>query len=460
MKGKVMAEQKQPNLTENTTIENNETENISADHTPTPATDSRLSTKDNRLSQAKKTKKSPKKKILFGGLILLLLAGFGATKMVSLKNASVPMLSTHTLAKGTVQQSISATGTVSGSDSAEITSNLNFEFIKINVKEGDIVKKGDILGVLDSKVLQDDYNIAIKELEISKAQLEEQKNSAQLAVQERQSDYNEAKRQNEIAKQLYQQGGISKDELTQSDLMLEKATFALNSAKDALNRASSGGSAALGIDIKKEMISTKKDNLEKANIISPIDGTVTRVNAKIGRIPTAQDQARAMFIVENLNDLIMRVSISEYDIGHIKVGQKVVISSDVLRGETIDGEVSRIAPTGEVVQGANSREMRIPIEIKITNKGKIIAGVNAKAEIIIEKKENVLTVPRESVLEENGEKFILLGNEKTIKKVKVETGVESITDVELLSSEIKEGDIIITNPTTEIADGSSYRTME
>lgn len=430
-----MSDQKQTNLTENKTV-------------------------DSRLTQtSKKPKRSRKKKFLLGVLVLLLVGGSVAAKISSMKTAAIPLLSTQTLETGTVEQNISATGTVTGSDSAEITSNLNFEFIQINVKEGDVVKKGDILGVLDSKVLQDDYNIALKELAISQAQLQEQRTSASLAVKEREMDYREAKRQNEIAKQLFSEGGISNDELVQSDMMLQKAGLALDTAKDALNRAS-GGSASLGIDIKRELISTKKDNLDKANITSPIDGTVTRVNAKIGRIPTAQDQARAMFIVENLSDLIMKVSISEYDIANIEVGQKVVISSDVLRGDKIEGEVARIAPTGEVVQGANSREMRVPVEIKITNKGKIIAGVNAKAEIIINKKENVLAAPIEAILEEEGEKYVLVGNDMKIKKVKVQTGVESVTNVELISDEIKAGDILITNPTAEYKDGSAYRTME
>ncbi|MDO5062984.1 MAG: efflux RND transporter periplasmic adaptor subunit [Peptostreptococcaceae bacterium] len=419
------------------------------------------STVDKRLTTgSSKPKKTRRKKILFGGLVLLLLIGFGASRLIAAKNAAVPLLSTETLEQGKVEQTISATGTVTGSDSAEITSNLNFEFIKINVKEGDVVKKGDILGVLDSKVLQDDYNIALKELEISQAQLVEQRNTASLAVQERQLDYNEAKRQHEIARQLFSEGGISNDELVQSNMMLEKASLALNAAKDTLNKASSSGSAAMGIDIKREMISTKKDNLDKANIISPIDGTVTRVNARIGRIPTAQDQARAMFIVENLEELIMKVSISEYDISNIKVGQKVVISSDVLRGETIEGKVVRIAPTGEMVTGANSREMRVPIEIKITNKGNIIAGVNAKAEIIVAQKENVLVAPLESIFEVEGEKYVLIGNDMKIKRIKVQTGVESVTGVELISDEIKAGDIIITNPSPDYEDDSSFRTME
>lgn len=408
----------------------------------------------------KKKKKSWKKVIFFVLLIAIVGGGFFASKMFASKNSAKLFLSTHTVEKGKIEQKISATGVVKGSDSAEIGSNLNFEFIAVNVKEGDIVKKGDVLGVLDSKSLRSDYNMAVKDLQIAQAQLKEQRETAQLAVEERQIDYNEAKRQNEIIKQLFDEGGASNDELVQSNIALEKATFALNAAKDALNKASSSGSASLGIDIKQEMISDKRENLNKANITSPIDGTVTRVNAKIGRIPTAQDQTRAMFIIENLDELIINVSISEYDISNVEIGQKVIISSDILKNKTIEGKVTRIAPTGEVVQGANSREMRIPVEIKIIDKGNIIAGVNAKTEIIVASKNDVISVPLESLLEIEGEQFVLVGNDNVIKRVKVETGIESITDVEITSGNIKAGDIVITNPTADYKDGDKYQTQQ
>ncbi len=408
----------------------------------------------------KKKKKSWKKVIFFVLLIAIVGGGFFASKMFASKNSAKLFLSTHTVEKGKIEQKISATGVVKGSDSAEIGSNLNFEFIAVNVKEGDIVKKGDVLGVLDSKSLRSDYNMAVKDLQIAQAQLKEQRETAQLAVEERQIDYNEAKRQNEIIKQLFDEGGASNDELVQSNIALEKATFALNAAKDALNKASSSGSASLGIDIKQEMISDKRENLNKANITSPIDGTVTRVNAKIGRIPTAQDQTRAMFIIENLDELIINVSIGEYDISNVEIGQKVVISSDILKNKTIEGKVTRIAPTGEVVQGANSREMRIPVEIKIIDKGAIIAGVNAKTEIIVASKNDVISVPLESLLEIEGEQFVLVGNDNVIKRVKVETGIESITDVEITSGNIKAGDIVITNPTADYKDGDKYQTQQ
>lgn len=416
---------------------------------------------ENTILKKKIKKRVSKKTIVVLALIFTVVA-IVAGKMLNDQNDVKLSASTGLIEQGTIEKRISANGVVSGTDSAEISSNLNYEFIAIHVKEGDSVKKGDILGTLDNKTLKSDYDMALKDVEIAKKQLEEQKSSAKLAVEERQIDYDEAKRQNDIAKQLFEEGGISNDELVQSNIMLEKALFALNSAKDALSRASDSGSAALGLQIKQEILATKKDNLDKANIKSPINGTVTRVNAKLGRIPTAQDQMKALFIVENLDDLIVNINISEYDISSVEVGQAVKITADVLGfGKSIEGKVSRIAPTGEVVAGAATKEMRIPVEISITSKdARMIAGVNAKADILIAQKENVLYVPLEAVLEENGENFLLLGNDHIIKKIKVQTGIESIANIEIISDEVKAGDKVILNPTAEFTDGAAFIDME
>lgn len=416
---------------------------------------------ENTLLKRTFKKKLKKKTIIIIAIILTAMAVF-AGKMLSDSSTTKLPVSVYTVEPGTIEQRISVNGIVGGSDSAEISSTLSFEFISINVKEGDLVKKGDILGVLDNKTLQSDYDMALKDVEIAKKQIEEQRSSAKLAVDERQIDYNEAKRQNDIAKELFDQGAISNDEMVQSKIMLEKSEFALAAAKDALEKASDSGTAALGLQIKQELLATKKDNLSKANIKSPINGTVTRVNAKIGRIATAQDQMKPLFIVENLNDLIINVTISEYDISNVQVGQTVRITSDVLGlGNAIEGKVSRIAPTGESVVGATTKEMRIPVEIKVTDAdNKMIAGVNAKVDILIAKRENVLNVPLEAIVDESGEKSVLLANDNVIKKISVVTGLESITNVEIASDILTPGDKIVLNPTVDLIDGTEIMVVE
>lgn len=416
---------------------------------------------ENTLLKRKFKKKFNKKTIIIVAIILTAIAVF-AGKMLSDSSVEKLPVSVYTLEPGTIEQRISVNGIVGGSDSAEISSVLNLEFVSINVKEGDAVKKGDILGVLDNKTLKSDYDMALKDVEIAKKQLEEQRNSANLAIEERQIDYNEAKRQNEIAKELFDQGAISNDEMVQSTIMLEKTEFALSAAQDALKKVSDSSAAALGLQIKQEVLATKKDNLDKANIKSPISGTVTRVNAKLGRIATAQDQMKALFVVENLSDLIIDVTISEYDISNIVVGQSVRITSDVLgMGNTLDGKVSRIAPTGEAVVGAATKEMRVPVEIKVLGgDNKMIAGVNAKVDILIAKRENVLNVPLEAILDESGEKSVLLANDNVIKKISVVTGLESITNVEIASDILTPGDKIVLNPTVDLIDGTEIMVVE
>ena len=133
--------------------------------------------------------------------------------------------------------------------------------------------------------------------------------------------------------------------------------------------------------------------MEKVYIKSPIDGTVTRVNVNLGRYAKDTENEKSMFVVENLNKLQMKVSVSEYDIGKIKIGQEVEIFSDVAGDEKASGVVSRISPTAEQKDN-NTMERVIPVVIDITEKPEaLMAGVIATAKIKVNTAEDVFAVP-------------------------------------------------------------------
>jgi HlyD family secretion protein len=121
----------------------------------------------------------------------------------------------------------------------------------------------------------------------------------------------------------------------------------------------------------------------------------------------------------------------------------------------VEGIVSRISPTGEQKDAA-SKEMVIPVQIDINNEdSKLIAGVTAKAEIEIEKKNNVLSVPIDALLEDpsNGDISVIVLDETVLKKIPVQVGLEGDFHIEISSGDIKEGDLMVLNPTFDMADG-------
>ena len=301
-----------------------------------------------------------------------------------------------------LEQAVSIKGIIQGSESADVASSQNYKIISILVHEGDIVKKNQVLAVLDAEALEIDYQKAANSLAVSKFNYE-------------------------ASKTLYEEGAISKEEFLKSKNAYENDQSTLNS-----------------FDVQ-----------DKINIKSPINGTVTRVNVNIGRYANDRENSEPMFVVENLSQLKMDVKISEYDISKIKVGQKVTITAEVLGEQSVNGVVSRISPTGELKDNS-SKEMVIPVQIDV-DKGdsNLIAGVTAKAKIEIEKRNHALTVPIDAVLEdpETGDTYVFILQKQKLKKIPVQIGIEGDFNVEILSGDLPEGTAVVLSPTFDMQDG-------
>jgi len=349
---------------------------------------------------------SPKKKklLIAAGIIITIFVALIIVSKV-LPSGSQPALQVSTGAAESmdIEQVVSIKGTIKGSESADVSSSLNYEIISILVHEGDIVKKGQVLAVLDAEALQNDYQKAARALEESKFNYD-------------------------ASKELYQQGAISEEEYLK--------------AKNAYEN-------------DQNSLSTSSDVYDKTKIKSPINGTVTRVNVNIGHYANDTENQEPMFVVENLSKLKMDVKISEYDISKIKVGQKVTINAEMLGDQDVTGTVSRISPTGEK-KDETSNEMVIPVQIDV-DKGNtnLIAGVTAKATIEIEKKKDILSIPIDAVMEDpdTGDSYVMVFNGKTLKKVPVTLGLEGDFNIEIVSGKLSEGDQVVLNPTFDMKDG-------
>ena len=348
-----------------------------------------------------------KKRIIIAAVVIFIIAA--AVTIPKLMSGGEPAtaVTTGTVEKMDIEESVSIKGTIEGSQKADVATSNNYKIISILVDEGDLVQKDQILAVLDAKELQDDYQKALNALDQSKF------------------DY-------ESAKSLYAEGAISKDDYLKAENQYASDKLTVNS---------------LNIS-------------DKINIKSPISGTVTRVNVNIGRYANDTENSEPMFVVEDLQNLKMDVKISEYDISKIEVGQKVTITAEVLGDASVEGVVSRISPTGEQ-KDSTSKEMVIPVQIDVKNENaKLIAGVTAKADIEIQKKSNVLSVPIDAILEEptTEESYVMLLKGTTLKKVPVKLGIEGDFNVEITSGNLKSGDKVVLNPTFDMNDGMEVTT--
>lgn len=194
-----------------------------------------------------------------------------------------------------------------------------------------------------------------------------------------------------------------------------------------------------------------KKQLSEADITAPISGTVTAVNVEVG------DKASGvLFVIENADALKINTSIKEYDLMSVQNGMKAIISADAIPNVKYNGKVSFIAPAakkaadGTTKSGSSTVEFESEVDVTDTQTDLRI-GMNAKVNIIVEEKQGALAVPYDAVITDvDGTSYIYIaeqnGDKYTAKKVVVTIGMETDFLLEVISDELKEGDIVITSP--------------
>ncbi len=395
-----------------------------------------------------------KKKVLIF-LIVVIIAVVAYAALNSNKGEAEIAVNVLSLEKKTIEQIISVKAPLEGIEKADVVSPLNYEIIDIKVKEGDIVQKDQVLAVLDSEELE--KQIATEENQIQLAQMEQQEKlkaaqveyeKALLSVTELEKSYNQNK-------ELLENDIITQEAFEKTENSLKEAKKNLESYNAVDGKIVLTAAEIKSIEIQKQELAKKKEDLDKVFIKSPIDGTVTRVNVNLGRYAKDTENEKAMFVVENLDKLQMKVSVSEFDIGKIKTGQEAEIFSDVMTSEAAKGVVARISPTAEQKE-SNAMERVIPVVIDITERPEsLMAGVIATAKIKVDKAEDVFALPSGAmVADENGNKKIfVLNDDNSLKSITVETGLETDLETEITNSELTDGMKVVINPDLSYADG-------
>lgn len=378
------------------------------------------------------------------------------------KNNVMPV-STTPVTLGSVTEDLTVSGPISGTDSVDVVSNLHAEVTEILIKEGDRVEKGQLLALIDTSEIQKEVDIAQNAYDLAVTTYEEQQIQAENGYAKALQDYEAAKGEYERTNVLYQAGSVSKVEWETARNNMNDAERAIKTFNLVDGKAVANESYGLQIKNAEFELEKKKEQLEDCQVVSPIAGTVTRVNVKVGRFADKIDDDRPMFIIENLDVLEMKIEISEYSIGKVAVGQEVEISADILGGDTVKGAVTAISPTGEEKSSGGSTERVIPTTIRIQDKDtKLIAGITARAKIVLNEADQVLVVPISAVLESEEGTYVLAVENNILKKVLVNTGVES--DIQMEISPVEEGALtegmeIVSAPSLALTEGMQVAVM-
>ena len=270
-------------------------------------------------------KKRGKKKFLLAAAILAVL-GIGAVKVLGGSEPSLPTAATVTPVRKEIQNRLSVSGPVSGTDSVDVVSNLHAEVLEIPVKEGDKVTKGQVLAVLDDTDLKKEVAMAKNDYDLAVSTCAEQDRDARNGYAKAVQDLKTAQDNYNRTKVLYDSGDVPLVDLETAENGLNDAERQAASYEVKNGQAVAGDSYRLQVEKARFEYEKKQEQLADTQITSPIDGTVVRVNTKVGRFADSVEDSEPLFIIENLDVLEMEIKVSEYSIGKVAVGQEAEIS--------------------------------------------------------------------------------------------------------------------------------------
>ena len=408
---------------------------------------------------------------------------------------------TQPVQRGELTATVGATGTVRAIQSATLNWQINGTVDQVNVKVGDVVKKGDVLATLDKSQLPQNIILAQSDLVTAQKALEDATSataSAQAAIdlKNAQDAYKKAynyrislngKQWIEEVLITYvngQQVPVIKwhkgyaDEQTirdaDNDLALKKAK--LDDAQRTYDRVGNGPNPA-DVAAAQAKVDAAQATLNQASIIAPIDGVVTQALSLPGDVVGSQSvasalssasgqtasgqtttagqsassgqsasQGEAAFRIDNLSGLLVDVQVSEVDINSVAAGQNVTLTLDAISNTTYHGTVLRVAQAGDVSSGA----VNFTVTVQMTDAdNQVKPGMTAAVNIIVKQVKDQLLVPNRAVRLVNDQRVVYILKNGVPQEVKISLGATSDTQSAITGGDLKEGDLLILNPPSQ-----------
>ncbi len=402
---------------------------------------------------------------LIGGAIIIIAALVGLSKAGVIGNKDEGKeVETSKVIASTIVETVSATGKIQPEIEVKIAPEVSGEIILLNVKEGQVVKKGDLLVKINPDLYTSSYNRSVSNLSGTKAGLTQSEAS-----------FKEAKANYERNKTLYDKGVISKSDWDKAIASFEVAKATRQSSYYNVQSASAS-------------VNEAKDNLGRTTIYSPADGTISVLNVELGErvLGTQQMAGTELLRVANLNNMEVEVDVNENDIVKIKIGDEANVEVDAYLKKKFKGVVTSISNSASSTL-TSDQVTNFKVKVRILKEsyqdlleGKPASyspfrpGMTATVDIITKTKINVLAVPISSVVvksdttavkdfkvEDPNEKkadsksdkkfecvFVKVGDKAKIRVIK--TGIQDDTNIEVMSG-LKPGDVVITGPYTTVS---------
>jgi HlyD family secretion protein len=435
-----------------------------------------------------------KRFVIIGGILITLLIVVLIWKKGSGKE--ILKVATEKSERRDITEIVSASGKVQPEVEVKISSDVSGEIVELLVKEGDTVRKGDLLLRIDPVIYQSavqrmssTLNGAKAQMATSSARLEQSK--AQLTNAE--AGYNRNKK-------LHDAGAISDAEFEQIKATYEGAVADVNAAMESVK------SAEFNVSSTQASLKEANDNLAKTTIYAPVDGTISKLNKRKGEriIGMAQMEGTEIMRLANLNEMEVLVDVNENDILRVIEGDTALIEVDAHNNRKFKGVVTEVANSANTLGLSSDQVTNFPVKIRIIRDSYIdlidpkhpdryafLPGMTATVEIQTKSVLNAVSVPIQSVTtredtaakkgvgekgemgpSEEGEEdqevvvtdtrnkekktekkaieCVFVYRDGVVKLIPVKTGVQDNMYIEIISG-VKEGDEVVSAPYKSIS---------
>lgn len=343
---------------------------------------------------------------------------------------------TATVAQTSIRSVISTNGKIEPVNNFEAHAPVATSVRRVLVKEGDFVKKGQLLLVLDDVDVRAQAARAQTQIKAAQADLsaverggsQEEVLNLEAQLVKARTDRESAQRSLDALKRLEQQGAASAGEVLEAENGLARADAQLTLLQQKQTKRYSKPEVARVEAQKAEAQATydaAQEVVAKSNVRAPADGIVYSLPAKQGGFVGAGD---LLLQVADLRTVLVRAFVDEPDVGRLAPGAPIEITWDAIPGRVWRARVSMVPSTVRLRGSRNVGETTCIVDNKDL---KLLPNVNVGVTIVTAAHDNVLVVPREAVRMDDTRPYVLQVVGHQLKRRDVETTLSNLTQVEV-----------------------------
>lgn len=349
---------------------------------------------------------------------------------------------------GSITETIPVSGTIRPSVEVSVSPDVSGEVVELNVREGDTVCKGDTL----LKIKQELYISMVER--------------AEAALGSMKAEYHRQAAAARQAKLNLQRCETLLKGKAASNAEYEKAKAEYDIAREQLTAAS------CNVRSGEASLREARGNLTKTVVISPMDGTVSKLNVTLGErvVGTSQMAGTEMLSIADMSEMEVIAEVGENDIVRIREGDKADIVADAYSSLKFKGLISHIANSSKFIGTGLGQVANFEVSIAIlpfTSGGEqggripLKPGMSATVSITAADRQGILLIPVQSIVTKGRNEFVWkLTEDGTVRATGIETGIQSLDFAEVVSG-LNEGDIIVCGPyqalSEELQDGSRVK---